>query len=155
MFAIFKKKQKICAPISGKLIALSDVHDPVFSSEMMGKGWAILPDCNQVVSPINGTVVMIADSKHAIGLKTKDGAEILIHIGLDTVNLGGKYFEVDVKAGDTVKIGDKLIRADFQKIISKGFDTTTMILLTNSVIPYRYSEKIGRNIDYGEDLLDY
>ena len=126
------KGEEILSPLDGELIELSDVKDKTFASGAMGKGVAIKPVEGMLVSPINGHIEMIFNTKHAIGLKSDDGAEILIHIGMDTVNLQGKYFEVLKNAGDNVKVGDELIRFDIEAMESEGYDVTTPIIVTNS-----------------------
>lgn len=126
------KGEEILSPLDGELIELSDVKDKTFASGAMGKGVAIKPVAGILVSPINGHIEMIFNTKHAIGLKSDDGAEILIHIGMDTVNLQGKYFEVLKNAGDDVKVGDELIRFDIKAMESEGYDVTTPIIVTNS-----------------------
>lgn len=155
MFGLFSRKHQICVPLDGRLISLYSVSDPVFASEMMGKGWAIEPTSNTIVSPINGEVVMIADTKHAIGLKTKENVELLIHVGIDTVALNGEGFEIKVRVGDKIKIGDCLMVVDFQKLVSKEYKSTTMMILTNEIIQYKEPEKLGQNVLAGEVLLDY
>ena len=126
------KGEEILSPLDGELIELSDVKDKTFASGAMGKGVAIKPVEGILVSPINGHIEMIFNTKHAIGLKSDDGAEILIHIGMDTVNLQGKYFEVLKNAGDNVKVGDELNRFDIEAMESEGYDVTTPIIVTNS-----------------------
>ena len=126
------KGEEILSPLDGELIELSDVKDKTFASGAMGKGVAIKPVEGMLVSPINGHIEMIFNTKHAIGLKSDDGVEILIHIGMDTVNLQGKYFEVLKNAGDNVKVGDELIRFDIEAMESEGYDVTTPIIVTNS-----------------------
>lgn len=126
------KGEEILSPLDGELIELSDVKDKTFASGAMGKGVAIKPVEGILVSPINGHIEMIFNTKHAIGLKSDDGAEILIRIGMDTVNLQGKYFEVLKNAGDNVKVGDELIRFDIEAMESEGYDVTTPIIVTNS-----------------------
>lgn len=126
------KGEEILSPLDGELIELSDVKDKTFASGAMGKGVAIKPVEGMLVSPINGHIEMIFNTKHAIGLKSDNGAEILIHIGMDTVNLQGKYFEVLKNAGDNVKVGDELIRFDIEAMESEGYDVTTPIIVTNS-----------------------
>lgn len=141
------------APISGTTVALSEVKDEVFSSEMMGKGLAIAPAEGRVVSPVNGTVSMIFATKHAIGLLSEDGVEVLIHIGMDTVQLNGEHFLAHVKQGDNVKIGDLLIEFDKDAIASKGYDTVTPIIITNSA---QYADVFGNPneaIQEGADFL--
>ncbi|MGG7142152.1 PTS sugar transporter subunit IIA [Clostridium nigeriense] len=121
----------IMSPINGEAVPLSSVNDLTFAEEIMGKGIAIIPTEGKVVSPINGTVAMVFNTKHAIGLKTEDGVEILIHVGLDTVNLEGQHFNSFVKSGDTVKVGDKLLEFDIKAIKEAGYDTITPIIITN------------------------
>lgn len=125
-------KISIKSPIKGEVVALSKVDDMTFAEEIMGKGIAIIPKSNEVVSPINGTVSMIFNTKHAIGLKSDDGAEILIHIGLDTVKLNGEHFDVFVQNGDRVKVGDKLVEFDKDAIKNKGYDIITPVIVTNT-----------------------
>ncbi|MEG0094221.1 beta-glucoside-specific PTS transporter subunit IIABC [Anaerorhabdus sp.] len=126
------KKIEIVSPIVGNLIPLTAVNDDAFSSEAVGKGCAIIPTEGIVKSPVDGVIEMLFETNHAIGIKTDDNLEVLIHVGLDTVKLGGKYFNAFVKVGDKVKIGDKLISFELDKIISEGFDVTTPVIVTNS-----------------------
>lgn len=126
------EKEDILSPLTGELIELSDVNDKTFASGAMGKGVAIRPVEGLLVSPIDGNIEMIFNTKHAIGLKSDLGAELLIHIGMDTVNLQGKYFEVLKSAGDKVKVGDELIRFDLEAMVNEGYDVTTQIIVTNT-----------------------
>ena len=126
------KKTEIYAPLKGAVLPLSEVKDDAFSSEALGKGCAIVPVDGEIVSPFDGTVVMLFETKHAIGLTSEDGTEVLIHFGLDTVKLNGEYFTAHVKTGDKVKRGDKLISADLNAIQDKGYDVITPIIITNS-----------------------
>lgn len=105
-------KEIVDSPLEGTLIPLTDVPDPVFSGKMMGDGFAINPTDGVVVSPVDGIITHIAETKHAIGIKTKKGTTIIIHFGLDTVNLEGKGFEVFVELEQKVKRGDKILVAD-------------------------------------------
>ena len=125
-------KITIASPLNGEIVPLTEVKDETFASEMMGKGVAINPTEGKVVSPINGTVQMIFKTKHAIGLKSEDGAEILIHIGMDTVQLDGKHFTAHVKDGDKVKIGDTLVEFDMDAIKKEGYELITPCLLYTS-----------------------
>lgn len=126
------KKAEIYAPLKGAVLPLSEVKDDAFSSEALGKGCAIVPVDGEIVSPFDGTVVMLFETKHAVGLTSEDGTEVLIHFGLDTVKLNGEYFTAHVKTGDKVKRGDKLISADLNAIQDKGYDVITPIIITNS-----------------------
>ncbi|OCG21715.1 beta-glucoside-specific PTS transporter subunit IIABC [Gilliamella sp. App4-10] len=144
----------IYSPMTGKVIALSEVNDPTFASELMGKGTAIIPTIGQVVAPDDGEVVSLFRTKHAIGLQTDSGAEILIHIGIDTVKLDGQYFQAHIKAGNKVKKGDLLVSFDIEAIKQAGFEVTTPIIITNSdnyqdILPIFKQD----NIQSGEALL--
>ncbi len=143
----------ICAPLTGKAVALSEVSDPTFGEEILGKGAAIIPADGRVVSPVNGTVETVFDTLHAIGLKSEDGVEILIHVGLDTVKLGGKHFKAHVKNGDKVEVGTLLVEADLEKIKGEGYDVITPVIISNS---FDYGDVLavtGQEIKAGNDLL--
>ncbi|MBO0488179.1 beta-glucoside-specific PTS transporter subunit IIABC [Vagococcus fluvialis] len=122
----------VMSPIEGNLILLSDLKDAAFSSGALGKGIGIYPQSNRVVSPVNGEIKLLFPTKHAIGLVSDDGLEILIHVGLDTVQLDGKYFESFVNQGDHVKQGELLVEFNKQAIEEEGFSLETPILITNS-----------------------
>ncbi|MBA5711231.1 beta-glucoside-specific PTS transporter subunit IIABC [Bacillus velezensis] len=122
----------IHSPIKGEVKALSEVNDSVFSGGMMGKGFAILPEEGAAVSPVEGRVTAVFKTKHAIGITSARGAEILIHIGLDTVRLAGRHFEMHVKEGDAVAPGDLLITFDIEEIKAAGFDVITPVIITNT-----------------------
>ncbi len=129
-----KLAMKLHACVSGKLIDISEVKDDMFSQKMMGDGIAIEPTGDTVVAPADAEVTMIMEeSLHAIGLRFANGAEILIHIGIDTVKLNGEGFQALVKAGDKVKAGTPLIRFDQQVIKNAGYQTTVIMAVTNSV----------------------
>ncbi len=118
------------APVEGKVIPLSKVNDDVFASKMLGDGVAIIPTKGELYAPINGTIKMVYNTKHALGMETEDGTEIFFHIGLDTVNLDGKYFESFVREGQAVAQGELMIKFDLEEIKKAGFDPTTMIVIT-------------------------
>ncbi|MEC3772492.1 beta-glucoside-specific PTS transporter subunit IIABC [Bacillus velezensis] len=122
----------IHSPIKGEVKALSEVTDSVFSGGMMGKGFAILPEEGAAVSPVEGRVTAVFKTKHAIGITSARGAEILIHIGLDTVRLDGRHFEMHVKEGDAVAPGDLLVTFDIEEIKAAGFDVITPVIITNT-----------------------
>ena len=115
----------------GQVVNIEDVKDPVFSQKMMGDGFAVEPDNGNIVSPVAGKVASIFPTKHAIGLETDNGLEVLVHIGLDTVSLEGKPFEVKVTEGQTVAAGDLLVEADLAAIREAGRETTTVVVFTN------------------------
>lgn len=134
---------KVMAPVKGEVISLSEVNDGVFSKELLGKGVAIKPEESMIVSPIEGEIVTVLKSKHAIGIRSKEGIELLIHVGIDTVNLNGAPFEVFVEEGEHVTVGQKLIHADFDKINAAGYDNTVILVVTNSEQFQTISEHIG------------
>lgn len=127
-----KRKLQIIAPVNGETVTLEQVPDPVFSQKMMGEGIALLPAEGKIHAPIDGTVILIPDTKHAIALKSSDGTEILIHIGLETVNLKGKGFNTLVKIGENVSIGQPLVEVDWAYIEQHATSTITPIIITNS-----------------------
>lgn len=133
-FSDIKEKNsvtKLYAPIEGKLINLSDIDDPVFSSGALGKGVAIMPNIGEVRAPFDGKVIMVPDSKHAIALLSEDGVEVLIHVGMNTVELNGLYYDVLVSLEDTVKKGQLLMKFDKESIIKKGYEIITPVVITN------------------------
>ena len=138
MFSALKKflggaeKKEILAPVSGKVIPMSQVADPTFSQEILGKGVAVIPSEGRIVAPASGEVVVMFETKHAVSIKADNGAELIVHIGLDTVNLKGEYFEAHVKQGDRVQVGDLLITADLEQIRTAGYDVVTPVIVCNT-----------------------
>jgi beta-glucoside PTS system EIICBA component len=126
------RKQTVFSPISGKVLALETIKDETFASGLLGKGVAIVPDNGRVVSPIDGVVSSVFRTSHAIGLTAEDGAEVLIHVGLDTVKLDGKFFTPHVAVDDVVKVGDLLLEFDICAIEAAGYDLTTPVVVSNS-----------------------
>ncbi|MGG0383487.1 PTS glucose transporter subunit IIA [Priestia filamentosa] len=134
---LFQKKVKtqteeIYSPLTGEVISLAEVPDPVFSNKMMGDGIAIIPKEGKLVSPVEGEVVQVFPTKHAIGIKSARGVEILIHVGLETVDLKGEGFETFVKEGQSVKVGDVLSTFDIHFLESKNKEIVTPIIITNT-----------------------
>ena len=147
------KQDSIVSPLTGVIKVLADVDDPVFASESMGKGIAIEPTVGQAVSPVNGIVTTIFPTGHAIGITSDQGAEILIHIGINTVQLGGKYYSPVVKQGDRVSQGDLLVNFDIEKIKEAGYPVTTPVIITNTD---RYIDILDMNkeaVQAKEELL--
>jgi PTS system beta-glucosides-specific IIC component len=120
------------SPIKGEVKPLSEVNDATFSSGIMGKGFAIQPAEGKVVSPVAGRVTTIFKTKHAIGITSDNGAEILIHVGIDTVKLNGKHFTAHVKDGDFVDVGKTLVTFDMEAIKAEGYDLITPVIITNT-----------------------
>lgn len=127
--------EQLYSPIKGEVKPLSEVNDSTFSSEIMGRGFAIQPEEGKVVSPVTGKITTIFKTKHAIGITSDNGAEILIHVGIDTVKLNGKHFTSHVKDGDFVEMGDTLVTFDIDAIKAEGYDLITPVIITN---PDRY-----------------
>lgn len=130
--ATVKEKQRIQAPVQGQLVSLDQINDEVFASQQMGKTLAIYPTEEQIVSPGNGQVTALYPTHHAIGLKLDNGAEILLHIGVNTVELKGRGFETFVKAGERVRLRQKLLSFDKQVIQAAGYDPTVLVIVTNT-----------------------
>lgn len=119
-------------PTKGEVIELSQVNDSTFSQGLMGKGFAVISEDGNYYAPFNGVVSMIFPTKHAIGLTSDNGVELLIHIGLETVELNGQYFESFVETGQKIKAGDMLIKVDIEKLKELGYDITTPVIVTNT-----------------------
>lgn len=127
-----KENLELASCVDGEMINIEQVNDPAFSQKAMGEGVAFIPESGIVVSPIDGTIEVAFQTGHAIGLKSSSNIEVLIHVGINTVELNGEHFEMLVKQGETVKKGQPLIKFDLEKIKEKGYDTTTMMIITNS-----------------------
>lgn len=126
------RKEIVTAPVTGQMMPLSTAKDQAFAQGVLGKGVVIHPTVGEVVAPFDGTVMTMFPTKHAIGLVSDNGLELLIHIGLDTVQLDGKYFESHVEQGAKVKRGDKLVTFDIQAIEAAGYSVETPVIITNS-----------------------
>lgn len=143
------KDEELVCPATGEMIALEDVNDPIFSSKAMGDGVAFKLTDGHIYSPVDGEVIMAAKTGHAIGLKSRDGAEVLIHIGMDTVNMNGEGFDVKVKEGQKINKGDLLVEANLDAIKEAGYDNITPVIITNTaeykeIIPVNYGNKTAK-----------
>ncbi|OOM82267.1 PTS system glucoside-specific EIICBA component [Clostridium puniceum] len=155
MIDFFKKKKKLLlySPVSGKCIDLEYVRDKIFSSKMMGNGIAFSFSEDTVCAPCNGKLTMIANTLHAFGIKAENGAEILVHIGLDTVNLNGNGFTKLAKEGDQVKKGDPIIKIDRKVMQKSDIDLTTPMIITNGS-EYKFNIKNPRkDVTMGIDVV--
>ena len=123
---------EIYSALTGTAIPLTQVNDVTFAAEVLGKGIAVIPDKGEVVAPCDATVETVFDTKHAVGLSTESGVELLIHIGINTVELGGKHYTTHIKEGDKVKKGQVLVTFDMEQIKAAGYDVTTPLIVTNS-----------------------
>ncbi len=152
MFGLFKKEEfKIVVPVDGMLIPLNEVPDQMFSQKLMGDGFAVIPEGNIIVAPLSGVAEGVFPTGHAVGIKTKDGIECIVHIGLDTVELNGEGFKPLIKQGTKIKAGDPMIEIDRELISSKGYSVTTMV-----VFPLGYSHEFDlgkKTVKNGEQLI--
>ena len=146
--------KKIESPLAGTVIPLSEVHDEVFASEMMGKGCAVIPEEGKVYAPFDGKVVGLLDSHHAVGMESTDGVEILIHVGMDTVKLNGRCFTIHVEEGEQVKKGQLLLEFDIEAIKKEGYEVTTPVVITNSDEFTDVETEVSGRVDHGELLLN-
>jgi hypothetical protein len=145
----------ITSPLAGEVKELSQATDPVFAQGLMGRGVVIVPSQGDLVSPVNGRVTVFFPTKHAIGILSDEGVEILMHIGMDTVNLEGKGFEGYVSQGDKVKVGDKLISFDIDMIKKAGYVTETPVIITNSdSYQVEELEQLPRAVERGSQLMN-
>jgi PTS system glucose-specific IIA component len=132
MFGFMKKKKvKIIRPVKGNIVEISEVPDVAFSQKMLGDGFAIIPTEEMIKAPVSGQIVQIFPTNHAFGIRTEEGLEILIHIGIDTVELNGEGFERQLEPEQYVKVGDPIIKVDLEYIKSKGKNTITPIVFTS------------------------
>ena len=137
------KKQQLLAPCDGEIIPLEGVSDEVFSSGMMGEGFAVIPIDKGFYSPISGRIENAYRTSHAYSIVGEDGLEILVHIGIDTVELDGEFFESKVSVGDYVKAGELIAYADIDKILERGFDPVCIVIVSNSESVHSVEIKVG------------
>lgn len=126
------KEQEITSPINGKYVKLEDIPDPVFAEKMMGEGFGVEPSDGAVISPVTGHIMQVFPTNHAVGIKSDNGVEVLIHIGLETVAMDGKGFTGHVAEGDRVDVGDKLVDFDMSLVDSEATSTISPVIITNS-----------------------
>lgn len=151
MFNFFKKEEfKIVSPTDGTLIPLGEVPDQMFSQKMMGDGFAVIPAANTIVAPLSGTAESVFPTCHAVGIKTKDGIECIVHIGLDTVELNGDGFRPLVHQGDKVKAGQPIVEIERQKIEDKGYQTVTMVVFPAG---YDHAFNLGKKATNAGEVL--
>lgn len=129
----FKKNHdQLVSPVTGQVVALEDVDDPVFSQKMMGEGIAVDPEAGTIVAPVSGELIQLSDTLHAFGIRSKEGAEVLVHVGLETVALKGNGFEALVKQGESVSAGQHILKADLDYIGQHAKSKTVIMVVTNS-----------------------
>lgn len=145
---------KIVAPVSGKVIPLEEVADPTFAGKVLGDGFAIVPEDSMIKSPVNGTVELMYETGHAVGLSTDDGKEILIHIGIDTVAMNGEGFHIIAKTGQNVKCGDLLVEVDFEKIRKAGKSDSVIVIVTSGEkVETRNGENVKSGISEAAEIV--
>lgn len=144
----------IFSPLEGEAIPISEVNDPAFSEEIVGRGAAIRPSRGRVVAPADGEVSMMFKTGHAVALTLPEGMEVLIHVGLDTVNLNGSFYTTHVHNGDKVKKGDLLIEFDMEAIANEGYDLVTPVVVTNHEDFKSVSAIDGQRVAEGDALID-
>ncbi|HAK71413.1 MAG TPA: PTS beta-glucoside transporter subunit EIIBCA, partial [Bifidobacterium sp.] len=144
----------VSAPVAGHVIALDDTGDPVFASRALGEGVGIQPADGLVVAPVSGVLQTVAETGHAFGLKTDDGVEVLVHVGIDTVKMNGEGFDVKVKANERVNAGDPLVAVDFDKVKEAGYSTTTLMTVLNTVAFAEVAPKTGIDVKAGDAVID-
>lgn len=142
------------APVAGQVISLDETGDPVFASRALGEGVGIQPADSTVVAPVSGVLQTVAETGHAFGIKTDDGVEVLVHVGIDTVKMNGEGFDVKVKANEHVNAGDNLVVVDFDKVKEAGYSTTTLMTVLNTVAFASVTPKTGVDVKAGESVID-
>ena len=153
LFSGKPKEMELGAPVAGEAVPIQEVKDPTFGDEILGKGMAIKPTGNQIVSPCDATVDLMFETGHAVSLKGDNGAEILIHVGLETVSLGGKHFKTIAKTGDHVTKGQLLIEFDREAIAAEGLDTITPMVLCNTPDYHAVTAYTGKTVAPGDTVL--
>ncbi|WP_302188325.1 PTS glucose transporter subunit IIA [uncultured Lactobacillus sp.] len=162
MFNFFKKGHKssdsaasvIKVPVDGDLIPITEVSDDVFSQKMLGDGFAVKPSSKEIFAPVDGKISTLFPTKHAIGITTKEGLEILLHLGIDTVELKGEPFEVHVAQDDEVKAGQKLIDMDIDAVTKSGRDNTVIVVYTNMDKLKQVKDVNPRKVAHGDDAQE-
>ena len=153
MFNIFKKRGfTVTAACDGRLMPITDVKDEVFSQKMLGDGYAIKPTDGKIYSPVTGTVTTVFPTKHAIGITTDNNLEILVHLGIDTVELKGEPFKVAVKQGDTVKQDDYLASMNTELITTENYDDTVIVVYTNMDVIKSVSDVSAGDTTHGDTV---
>ena len=142
------------APVAGHVIALDETGDPVFASRALGEGVGIQPTDSEVVAPVSGVLQTVAETGHAFGIKTDDGVEVLVHVGIDTVKMNGEGFAVKVKADERVNAGDPLVSVDFAKVKDAGYSTTTLMTVLNTAALTSVTPKTGIDVKAGDEVID-
>lgn len=148
-----KAGEVVAAPVQGKAVAISEVSDPTFGQEILGKGVAIIPSVGRVVAPVDGVIEMVFDTKHAVSMVSDSGIQILVHVGLDTVTLKGEPFKAYVEAGQKVKTGDLLLEFDIAAIQAAGLETITPMVICNTDDYKEIKTSVDKDVVTGDTVL--
>jgi len=154
MFGFGKKKDEVVSVANGNLIPITEVKDDVFSEKMMGDGYAVIPTDNKIYSPLSGTVSTVFPTGHAIGITTDKGLEVLVHMGLDTVELNGEPFVSKVTQGQHVDKGDLLSLMDIDAVKDSGRDSVIVIVYTNMNLTSKVPEIDSKSVNHGDEIGD-
>lgn len=147
------KEGEILSPITGKSIPMTEVNDSTFAAEVLGKGMAVIPEEGKVCAPVNGKIVTVFDTKHAVGIASDDGTEILIHVGINTVELKGEHFKSHVVEGQDIEVGQLLVEFDIPKIKAAGYDVTTPVIVTNTYDYANVDMVCSGDVKYGDKAV--
>ena len=153
MFRFKKKKYEMLAVVDGTVMKINKVNDPVFSQKMLGNGFAITTRGNYIYAPFDGEIVITFPSNHLVGIKAKNGLEIMIHIGFGTINEDGDGFHSNVKMGQEVKKGDILVQFDYEELKTKGYDMTTVVVFSNPKTYKNFSVSNKKDVVGGRDVV--
>lgn len=153
MFNLFKKNNNISAPVSGKCLDITQCRDTAFSSKMLGDGFMIIPDTDVIKAPCDGTITALFPTKHAVGITSKQGLQLLLHIGIDTVKLKGQHIDALVKVNEKIKLGTPLIKYDASYMKEQQIDMSTMVVLLNGS-DYKYHKKhLNEEVKAGDIII--
>jgi PTS system beta-glucosides-specific IIC component len=152
--ATLVRTDHVVAPVAGSVIPLTEVNDKVFASKALGDGVGIVPTSGRVVAPVSGVLVTVPESGHAFGIKTDDGVEVLVHVGIDTVRLEGRGFDVDVHKDQRVEAGDVLANVDLDAIKAAGYDTTTIVVVINTMALKAVTPREADTVALGDPIID-
>lgn len=155
MFNLFKKKTKsveFVSPVDGQVIQITDINDDMFSQKMLGDGFAVKPSSNYIYAPVSGLITAVFSTKHAVGLKTEEGIEVLLHLGIDTVELAGKPFIIRLKMGQKIAAGDAIGTMNREEVEKAGKDYTVIVIFTNLKKDMHISKINEKNVVHGEAI---
>ena len=152
--AVDTKPVQVQAPVAGEVVSLAEAGDAVFASGALGDGVGIKPTSSTVVAPVSGTLMTVAKTGHAFGIKTDDGVEVLVHVGIDTVKMAGEGFDVQVSKKQHVEAGDVLAEVDFDKVKEAGYPTTTLMTITNTKKLTKVSPVTGISVQAGDMVIE-